>query len=120
MYWDFTDDARSHSKNLRSKAKLYHNPNLGSVTAGWKALGENVGVGSNVDMLFDACLNSSTSCSNILGGCNYIGVGIAAMDDVVWVTMIFMLGDDDLLDPPAVDHYDYQHGLVVDNYDAVH
>ena len=40
-------------------------PNLGSVTTGWKALGENVGVGPDVSSLFDAFMGSSAHRSNI-------------------------------------------------------
>ena len=100
VYWDLTDDARSHSKKMRDQGKLFHNPNLANVTSGWKALGENVGVGPDIDSLFDAFMASGAHRSNILGGYNYVGVGVAAADGVVWVTMVFMLGDDDLLDPP--------------------
>ena len=99
VYWDLTDDARAHSKRMRDKGELFHNPNLGRVTTGWKALGENVGVGPNIDLLFDAFMGSSAHRSNILGGYNYIGLGVATDDGKVWVTIIFMLGPDDLLDP---------------------
>ena len=102
VYWDLTDDARAHSKRMMDKGEIFHNPNLGSVTTGWKALGENVGVGPSVDLLFDAFMGSSAHRSNILGSYNYIGVGVKTDDaGLLWVTMIFMLGPDDLLDPPG-------------------
>ena len=101
VYWDLTDDARAHSKRMMEEGTLYHNPNLGSVTTGWEALGENVGVGPSVSLLFDAFMNSSGHRANILGNYNYIGVGVSAETETkLWVTMIFMRGPDDLLDPP--------------------
>jgi hypothetical protein len=100
VYWDLTDDARSHSRKMAERQELFHTPNLGSVTTDWKALAENVGVGPSVDLIFDAFMNSSGHRANILGSYNYIGVGVKT-DDAgrLWVTMIFMLGPDDLLDP---------------------
>jgi cell division septation protein DedD len=96
-YWDLTDDARAHSKRMADKQELYHNPNLGSVTTGWKALGENVGVGPDVNSLFNAFMSSSAHKSNILGPYNYIGVGVKVdSNDIMWVTMIFMQHPDDL------------------------
>jgi hypothetical protein len=101
VYWDLTDDARRHSKKMMERGEIFHNSNLGSVTTGWKALGENVGVGPSVNLLFDAFMQSSAHRKNILGGYNYVGVGVAIeSDSLMWVTMIFMLGPDDLLDPP--------------------
>lgn len=102
VYWDLTDDARKHSKEMAARQELFHNPDLGSVTTGWKALGENVGVGPSVNLLFDAFMGSSAHRANILGNFNYVGVGVTVDDnDVLWVTMVFMLGPDDLLDPPS-------------------
>lgn len=102
VFWDLTDDARAHSKKMANRGELFHNTNLGSVTPHWQALGENVGVGPSVDLLFDAFMESSGHRKNILGNFNYIGVGVKTDDqDRIWVTMVFMLGDEDLLDPPA-------------------
>ena len=101
VYWDLTDDARANSKKMADKGEVFHTANLGAVTTGWKALAENVGVAPSVNLLFDAFMASSAYRSNILGSYNYIGVGVKTDDNgLLWVTMIFMLGDDDLLDPP--------------------
>lgn len=100
VYWDLTDDARAHSQDMADSGSLYHNPNLGSVTTGWKTLGENVGVGPDINAIFNAFMGSSAHRKNILGNFNYIGVGVKSDDSGrLWVTMVFMLGDDDLLDP---------------------
>lgn len=95
VHGDLRSAARSHSKKMADQQKLFHNPNLGSVTTGWKALGENVGVGPNVDALFDAFMGSSSHRANILGSYNYIGVGVEEDDNgIIWVTMVFMLKPD--------------------------
>ena len=95
--WDLTDDARAQARRMADEQDLYHTPNLGSVTSGWKTLGENVGVGPSVNQLFDAFMGSSAHRANILGNYNYIGVGVKVDDnDIMWVSMIFMLHPDDL------------------------
>ncbi len=101
VYWDLVDDARAHSNRMMSDDHLHHNPGLGSVTTGWYALGENVGVGPTVDVLHDAFMDSAGHRANILGDYNYIGVGVSVESETkMWVTVVFMDGPDDLLDPP--------------------
>lgn len=101
VYWDLVDDARAHSDRMMSEDRLYHNPGLGSVTTGWYALGENVGVGPTVDVLHQAFMDSSGHRANILGDYNYVGVGVSVESETkMWVTVVFMDGPDDLLDPP--------------------
>ena len=97
VYWDLTDDAKAQANRMASKQELYHTSNLGGVTSGWKTLGENVGVGPDVNGLFDAFMGSSAHRANILGNYNYIGVGVKVDDNgIMWVSMIFMLHPDDL------------------------
>ena len=102
VYWDLTDDARAHTNRMMADDSLYHNPNLGSVTTGWQALGENVGVGTDVDRLHTAFMTSPNHRANILGDFNYVGVGVAVEADTkMWVTVVFMRGPDGLVSPPA-------------------
>ena len=89
IYWELTGDARRHSNAMKSKSQLHHSG----------ALFEIIGVGPDLDSLFDAFMASSVQRSIILGGYNYIGVGVAYDNGKIWVTMLFMLGPDDLLDP---------------------
>ena len=93
-YWDLTDDARAHSAAMLDRGEIYHSPSLGSVTSVWHALGENVGVGLDLNAMHDAFMNSSSHRSNILGDYNYVGVGVKT-DDAgnSWVTVIFMRAD---------------------------
>lgn len=90
-YWDLADDARSHSNLMADRGEIFHSSGLGSVTSGWESLGENVGVGSGVDSLHTAFMNSSGHKANILGNFNYVGVGVTeTADGFIWVTAIFM------------------------------
>ena len=90
-YFDLTDDARAHSARMMDRGEIYHNTNLGGVTGVWQALGENVGVGWDINALHDGFMNSSGHRANILGNYNYVGIGVKQDDDgAYWVTVIFM------------------------------
>lgn len=90
-YWDLTDDARSHSSAMMDRGEIYHSTSLGSVTGVWQALGENVGVGVDLNAMHDAFMSSSSHRSNILGDYNYVGVGVKTDEaGTSWVTVIFM------------------------------
>lgn len=102
VYWDLRDDARAWTATMISNGSISHNPNLASVTTGWSTLGENVGVGPNVDRLHTAFMESPSHKANILGDYNYIGIGAdRAPDGNLYITVVFMLGPDGLVDPPA-------------------
>lgn len=104
VYWDLEDDARAHSQRMMNQDNLHHNPNLGGVTTGWQALAENVGVGPSVDSLHQAFMDSSGHRQNILGNFNYVGVGVVSESETkMWVTVVFMRGPADLLDPPPAE-----------------
>lgn len=91
IYWDLEDDARAHSLEMDGAGRIYHNPELGSVTrAGyWSKLGENVGVGGSVDSLHAAFMNSPGHRDNILGDYTHVGIGVYN-DGTIWVTVVFM------------------------------
>ena len=101
VYWDLSDDAKAHAAKMANQQRIFWISNLGSVTDDWDTLGQVAGVGPTIDQLFDGLMASSSQRSIILGNFNYIGVG-AKTDDagLIWVSMIFMKGPDDLLDPP--------------------
>ena len=97
VYWDLRDDARAHARRMMEQGKVYTNPNIGSVTKGWKALAEVVGVGPSVSSLWTALWSSRKG--TILGPYNYVGVGVAKDEDgILWVSMIFMKGPDGLVE----------------------
>ncbi|MEE8458119.1 MAG: CAP domain-containing protein [Acidimicrobiia bacterium] len=90
-YWDLTDDARAHSARMMDRGEIYHNTSLSSVTGVWQKLGENVGMGVDLNSLHSAFMASSSHRGNILGDYNYVGVGVKAdAAGVNWVTVVFM------------------------------
>ena len=93
-HWDLTDDAVAHSETMRAHEELFHNPDLADVTTGWSLLGENVGVGPDVETLFDLFMGSPGHRANILGPYTYIGIGIAPDNGYIWLTAVFMEPDD--------------------------
>jgi hypothetical protein len=101
VHSDLRDDARAHAKRMAQQGKVSSVPNIGSVISGWKALGEVNGAGPDVDLIFKAFMSSGGTKRTILGGYNYIGVGVATDDNgTMWVSMIFMFKPDDGGDPP--------------------
>jgi hypothetical protein len=104
-YFDIADDAHAHSLVMMTTGNLHHNPDLASVTTGWSALGENVGVGPTVESLHTAFMNSPGHRANVLGDYNYIGIGVEVESaHKMWATMVFMRGPAGLgapVSPPA-------------------
>jgi len=98
IHSDLTDDAVAWSQRMLDTDNLYHNPNLAAVTTGWDALGENVGVGPDLDSLHVSFMASAGHRGNILGDYDYVGIGVIEESPTkLWVTVIFMKS----LDRPA-------------------
>ena len=94
-HWDLVDDAEAHSHAMMDTGNLHHNPNLGSVTTGWVALGENVGVGPSVNSIHTSFMNSSGHRANILGDFTHVGIGaVRESENKLWVTVVFMKARD--------------------------
>jgi uncharacterized protein YkwD len=84
--------ARRHSATMASKGVLYHNPYLAKWLASWSwsILGENVGVGSSIDSLHRAFMNSPPHRANIMDRrFRDVGVGVVVRGGRTWVTIIF-------------------------------
>jgi hypothetical protein len=79
VYGELTGVARSWTNQMVANGGISHNPNLaGDVSANWSKLGENVGVGNDVDSLMTAFVNSPAHYRNIVDPAyNYIGVGVS-------------------------------------------
>ncbi len=102
VYWDLVDDARVWTASMISDGYISHSPNLANVTTGWSTLGENVGVGPNVDRLHRAFMDSPGHRDNILGNYNYIGIGAdRSPDGNLYITVVFMLGPSGLVSSPS-------------------
>lgn len=88
---DLTAVARRHSGRMAAKGTIWHNPNLANEVGGnWTVLGENVGMGPDVNDLFDAFMNSTGHRRNILeSDYNQFGVGVVISDGTIYVTVVF-------------------------------
>ena len=75
---------------------MCHNPALDSVTTDWWALGENVGVGGDVESIDQAFWASAGHRAAMVGNYNYAGVGVLTSGESMYVTVVFMLGPADL------------------------
>jgi hypothetical protein len=109
MYGELQGVARDWTDQMVANGGISHNPNLGGqVSANWRKLGENVGVGHSVDSLMTAFVNSPAHYRNIVDpDFNYIGVGVSYGDDGrMYTTHDFMALDDGSSEPapaPAQD-----------------
>jgi hypothetical protein len=86
-----TRDAQSWSAHMVS-AGLVHNPSLATeVGGGWTKLGENIGAGGSVTILFNAFVNSPFHFANMIDPTyNLTGIGVAVgARGTLWVTEDF-------------------------------
>lgn len=84
--------ARKHTNEMVNKNLLHHTDSstLARRVTSWTTLGENVGVGSTVDSLHTAFMNSPAHRDNVLfSSFKYVGVGTKTVDGRLWVTVIF-------------------------------
>jgi len=85
--------ARRHSQAMAQSGELFHSSAAemrAAAGSGWTALAENVGRGSDVAGIHAAFMASPSHRNNILGGFDYVGIGIAESDGLVYVTVVFM------------------------------
>jgi uncharacterized protein YkwD len=70
--------ARRWTDRMVAAGQISHNPNLGSEVGGsWTKLGENVGVGYDVDGLMQAFINSPAHYQNLVDAeWTHVGVGV--------------------------------------------
>lgn len=88
---DLVAGGRLQADAIRDAGRLYHNPDLGSVTTGWTKLGENVGYGGTVSGLHLAFMNSPGHRANILDPAyTHVGVGVVVEGSRIWVAEVFM------------------------------
>ncbi len=84
--------ARKHTWEMVGNDELYHTPStkLKRRVTNWTVLGENVGVGGDVDSLHKAFMNSPAHKANILySSFRHVGIGVLKRDGRMWVTVIF-------------------------------
>ncbi len=86
--------AKKHTSEMIAADELFHSPTpqLSSRVTRWSTLGENVGVGGDVDSLHQAFMNSPDHRENVLfKGFVHVGVGTIVKNGKMWTTMIFEL-----------------------------
>ena len=84
--------ADKHSATMASKNRLYHNPYLTKWLSkySWRALGENVGMGSSITSLHSAFMGSpGHRANNLSKAYKRVGVGVVAKNGTLWITVIF-------------------------------
>jgi uncharacterized protein YkwD len=84
--------ARRHTREMTRANSLHHTPSdlFTRRVTNWVVLGENVGVGSTVESLHQAFMNSPTHKENILlGSFQHVGVGTRREHGKLWVTVVF-------------------------------
>ena len=85
--------ARRWTDRMVAAGQISHNPNLASeVSGGWTKLGENVGVGYDVDGLMQAFINSPAHYKNLVDPeWTHLGVGATvSADGRIYTTHNFM------------------------------
>lgn len=91
-----SNTARDWSANMNARNALSHDSGLAAdaaaVEPGWRAVGENVGVGYTVQQLHDAFMGSPGHRANVLGVYNRVGIGVVMNGPKIWVTIRFLRG----------------------------
>jgi hypothetical protein len=91
-------DARRWSSTMGAANLLYHTPNqqmmneVARVVPAWQRIGENVGVGYDVQGLHNAFWNSPGHKANMLSDFNRVGIGVVFQQGKTWVTFRFVKG----------------------------
>jgi hypothetical protein len=78
--------ARGQADRMEAKGTIFHNPDLGGEITrrglDWRRVGENVGMGPDVDLIYEALLDSPKHYENIVRpDYNTLGLGVVAGDD---------------------------------------
>ncbi len=87
-----TSIARNWANEMAGAGTIWHNPSLKDlVTSTWSKLGENVGLGPNIDMLFQAFVNSPHHYDNLVDPAfTHVGVGVAWKGTTMYTAHEFM------------------------------
>lgn len=96
--------AQAWAEHMASTYTLAHPPDITQgVTAPWLLLGDNMAMGSTIDMAWDGLIHSPVHYHNLSEPrYTHIGIGVAyAADGTQWVEQWFMqLGDESAFAPP--------------------
>jgi hypothetical protein len=88
---ELVDGARAQATAMATRGEIFHNQNLGGITDGWYLMGENVGMGGDVDSLHAAFMASPGHRDNLLNPVyDAVGVGVVWSDGIPYVSEVFM------------------------------
>lgn len=89
---ELVNNARSWSTRMADAGEIFHTSDQSvGISQPWQFLGENVGVGDDVQRLFDAFVASPTHLHNILDPrFDAIGVGVYWRDGAMWTVQRYM------------------------------
>lgn len=81
--------ARNWAKQMGLNGDLSHS-NIGSLLSSWNAVGENVGMGGSVSVIFDALKGSSGHADNMKGDWTHMGIGVwQDSSGTLWTCHVF-------------------------------
>jgi hypothetical protein len=83
--------ARSWAAEMAAAGKIWHSVLSDGITADWKKLGENVGMGGSVDGLHAAFVASPGHYANLVDpNFGHVGIGIVVSGRTIFVAEMFM------------------------------
>jgi hypothetical protein len=87
---DLDGVAQRHARAMARRGSIFHNPRLTDQIQGWDVVGENVGVGRDVQTLHRAFLTSPEHRANVLDvRYRELGIGIVRAEGKLWVAQVF-------------------------------
>ncbi len=89
---ELVTQARSWSQTMADRGSIFHSSDLSAgISANWRKLGENVGVGGTVTSLFNAFVASPTHYENLVDpSFTRIGIGVVWSGDRMFTAHRFM------------------------------
>jgi hypothetical protein len=88
---NLVEKARGWAATMGNEGRIWHSTLSDGITADWRKLGENVGMGGSVQPLHDAFVASPKHYDNLIDPeFNYIGIGVAYADGTLYVSEMFM------------------------------
>ncbi len=103
FHQELTDLSRVHAIDMAAEDNIFHaNPISANLDAPWLKLGENVGVGPQVDVLMDKFIESPSHYENIIDPAfTHVGVAVVWDGDLMFTTHRFMQLADQQLSTPT-------------------
>ncbi|MDQ3945575.1 MAG: CAP domain-containing protein, partial [Actinomycetota bacterium] len=88
---NLTGKARGWAATMGTAGRIWHSTLSDGITADWRKLGENVGMGGSVEALHDAFVASPKHYANLVDPeFNYIGIGVVYAGGTLYVSEMFM------------------------------